>query len=79
MTAESLPKFSRPALQRWESIPAQIRQRLLSNVLCGQCQHETTIMNLSGTIKKGDLLLEGQCLDCQGKVARIIEQALTNS
>jgi hypothetical protein len=40
--------------------PADIRQRLLSNVWCGQCRHETTITNFSGTIKGGDLLLVGQ-------------------
>jgi hypothetical protein len=29
---ESFPTFTKPARQRWESIPADIRQRLLSNV-----------------------------------------------
>lgn len=56
MTIESLPTFTKPARQRWESIPADIRKRLLSNVWCGQCRHETTITNFSGTIKGGDLL-----------------------
>ena len=35
MAIESLPTFTKPARQRWESIPADIRQRLLSNVWCG--------------------------------------------
>ena len=56
MTIELLPTFTKPARQRWESIPADIRRRLLSNVWCGQCRHETTITNFSGTIKGGDLL-----------------------
>lgn len=38
MTIESLPTFTKPARQRWESIPADIRQRLLSNVWCGHCR-----------------------------------------
>ena len=59
MTIESLPTFTQPARQRWESIPADIRKRLLSNVWCGHCRHETTITNFSGTIKGGDLLLVG--------------------
>lgn len=42
---ESFPNFTKPARQRWESIPADIRQRLLSNVWCGHCSHETTITN----------------------------------
>lgn len=29
MAIESLPTFTKPARQRWESIPADIRQRLL--------------------------------------------------
>lgn len=73
MTIESLPTFTKPACQRWESIPDDIRQRLLSNVWCGQCRFETTITNFSGTIKGGDLLLVGNCAECHGDVARVIE------
>ncbi|SFU83634.1 Protein of unknown function [Paenacidovorax caeni] len=72
-TVESLPVFTNPARLRWESIPADIRQRLLSNVWCGQCRHETTITNFSGTIKGGDLLLVGKCAECRSDVARVIE------
>ncbi len=50
MAIESLPTFTKPARQRWESIPAEIRQRLLSNVWCDQCRHETTITNFTGTL-----------------------------
>ena len=70
---ESFPSFTKPARQRWESIPADIRKRLLSNVWCGQCRHETTITNLSGTIKGGDLLLVGKCAECRSAVARVME------
>ncbi len=73
MTVESLPSFTRPARQRWVSIPADIRQRLLANVWCGQCRHEVTITHFAGTIKGGNLLLVGKCAACQGDVARVIE------
>ena len=73
MAIESLPTFTKPARQRWESIPAGIRKRLLSNVWCGQCRHETTITNFTGTLKGDDLLLVGRCAECQGDVARGIE------
>lgn len=73
MPVESLPAFTRPAGLRWEAIPPDIRQRLLTNVWCAHCRHETTITSLSGTIKGGDLLLVGKCAECQGDVARIIE------
>ena len=74
MNIESLPTFTRPARQRWESIPADIRQRLLTNVWCGQCRHEVTITNFSGTIKGGNLLLVGKCAECRGDVARVHAQ-----
>lgn len=75
MTVESLPAFTRLARQRWESIPDDIRQRLLVNVWCGQCRHEVTITNFSVAIKGGDLLLVGKCTECHGDVARVIEGA----
>jgi hypothetical protein len=72
---ESLPTFTRPARQRWESIPAYVRQRLLSNVWCGHCRHEVTITDIGGTIKGRELLLVGRCADCRSEVARVIEGA----
>lgn len=73
MAIESLPVFTKPARQRWESIPADVRQRLLSNVWCGHCSRETTITHFTGTIKGGGLRLLGQCAACHGDVARVIE------
>ena len=73
MTIESLPDFTPPAHQRWESIPRDTHQRLLSNVRCGRCGHEVRITKFSGTIKGGHLLLVGKCAECQGDVARVIE------
>ena len=73
MTIESLPSFTKPARLRWESIPANIRQCLLSNVWRGQCSHDTTITNFSGVVKGGDLLLVGKCAECHSDVARVIE------
>jgi len=75
MSIESFPNFTPPARQRWESIPADIRKRLLSNVWCGGCRHEVTITNFTGAIKGGDLLLVGKCAKCHGDVARVIEGA----
>jgi hypothetical protein len=73
MDVESFPDFTPAARQRWESISADIRHRLLSNVWCTRCRHETTITNFSGAIKVIDLLLVGKCAECHGDVARIVE------
>ena len=74
MTIETFPDFTPPARKQWDSIPADIRQRLLSNVWCGACRHEVTIRNFSGTLKGKDLLLVGKCAECHGDVARLIER-----
>lgn len=71
----SLPTFTKPARERWEVLPSALHQRLLSNVWCGSCRQETTIKNFSGTMERGDLLLSGECIKCQGKVARLIENS----
>ena len=70
---EPFPNLTKPARQRWESIPPDIRQRLLSNVWCSHCGHETTITNFTGTLKGGDLLMVGKCAECRSDVARVIE------
>jgi hypothetical protein len=72
MTIESLPDFSGPASQRWESIPTDIRQRLLTNVWCSQCRHAVTIVNLNGTMSGGDLLLVGKCTQKDSQIEELL-------
>ena len=81
MAIESLPTFTKPARQRWESTPADIRQRLSSNVWCGHCSHETTITNFTGhpqiTVPSGFLKEEPEAIHfmgglySEGKMCRI--------
>jgi hypothetical protein len=73
VTIESIPEFTATAAKLWEAIPAETRKMLLSNVWCGKCGHAVTITNFSGSVKAGDLLLEGTCSECRGDVARVIE------
>ena len=73
MSVESLPDFTQPARERWDTIPANIRQGLLENVWCGHCRQAVTITNFSGAMKTGALLLVGKCGECHGDVARLIE------
>lgn len=75
MAVESLPSFTPPAAKLWKEIPEDIRKRLLSNVWCMHCRHETTITNFSGTVKGGNLLLVGKCAECHKDVARVVESA----
>lgn len=73
MTVEKLPTFSSGAAKLWSAVPAETKKLLLSNVWCTKCRHEVTIRNFSGTVKSGNLLLAGECAECRGDVARLIE------
>lgn len=75
MSVESFPKFTPPAAKLWADIPAQTRKQLLSNVWCGRCKHSVTIKNFSGVVRANNLLLVGQCSECQSDVARLIESS----
>ncbi len=77
MPIESIPKFTAPASKLWAAIPTETRKMLLSNVWCGKCRHEVTIINFSGAVKAGDLLLVGKYSECQGDVARVIEMNIS--
>lgn len=73
MTEPKLPSFTPDAALFWAAIPVEIKQKILANVYCSGCRSPVTIINFTGTIKGGDLLLQGSCAICGGKVARLIE------
>jgi len=73
MPIESQPTFTPEAAELWANIPADVKKRLLSNVWCSHCRREVTILNFTGAVKAGDLLLVGTCSDCRGDVARVVE------
>ena len=73
MNVESIPKFTRPAVKLWATVPTQAKKLLLSNVWCVRCSHSITITDFAGTVKGGDLLLQGLCSECRGDVARVID------
>ena len=71
----SVKIFSLQAELLWESVPPAVRPTLLCNVWCGQCRTEVEIVDYAGKEKAGDLILEGRCAVCAGRVARFIETA----
>ncbi len=63
-----------PKVQKiWESIPGDIRFKILNNVWCVNCASTTGMGKVSGKIEKGMLVLRGVCTRCGGEVARVIE------
>jgi hypothetical protein len=65
--------FSSDAKGIWEGIPPLQKTRILNNVWCTHCAKGTTIIHYMGKVASGDLILEGECERCGGKVARLIE------
>jgi hypothetical protein len=57
----------------WQGIPDEHKELIISNVWCGSCSKETTIVNFKGKIERGDLILEGECQACGDLVARLVE------
>lgn len=70
-----LPHFSPPASRLWNAIPADTRKLLLANVYCGHCRGAVSIINVTGAVKGGDLVLYGNCAACGHDLARHVEQA----
>lgn len=69
----TIPSFTPAARDFWESLPPGIDQRLLDNVFCGNCRGAVRIVDYSGEIVGGDLVLKGKCATCGGPVVRLIE------
>lgn len=65
--------FTSQALKLWQKVPAWAQEKLLANVYCGNCVAMTTIVDFSGEVVGGDIVLSGVCKNCGSKVARVIE------
>lgn len=72
---ESKPRtFSPQAAKRWASIPLNSQESILANVYCTNCHKAVQIVNFTGNIELGDLLLRGNCAVCKHKVVRLVEK-----
>lgn len=57
---------------KWNMISAAIQKKLLDNVFCHKCE-VTTIVDYTIENAGSDIVLQGKCAKCGGKVARLIE------
>jgi hypothetical protein len=73
MTVSKLPQFTPKAAEFWATIPAAIKPQLLASVFCSQCRDVVKIVDLKGTVSRGDLVLDGNCAVCGNRVTRVIE------
>jgi len=68
-------QFTDKAKHLWDKMPMAEKTMILNNVWCVGCSKVTTIVDYSGSVKKGDLVLNGKCQRCRGDVARLVESA----
>jgi hypothetical protein len=73
MAIIAFPEFSPQAAAFWANIAMQQRAQKLDNVFCGHCLCGVEIVDYSGSMKSGDLLLKGKCAKCGHDVARLVE------
>ena len=67
------PRLTKQATKFWNAMPSHARAQILANVYCVQCRGAVSITDVSGTLKRGDLVLEGKCGECGHAVARLVE------
>ena len=73
MSLEQPPKFTQQAAKLWAEIPAHERKLFLANTWCHHCSSVVRIKNLNCRVETGDLVLVGQCGNCDFAVARVVE------
>jgi len=66
-------KFDKKAMQKFNQIPDDIKAKILSNVYCSNCKDTVKIVEFEASMDGDDLILQGKCENCSGKVARLIE------
>lgn len=61
-----------PAEAKWSTISDINQKKLLDNVFCGKCG-VTTIVDYKIENSRSDIVLQGKCKKCGGKIARVVE------
>jgi len=57
----------------WASVPPQHQEAILENVWCGHCREAVRIVDYTVGEIRGDVLLDGHCAVCGGRVRRHVE------
>jgi hypothetical protein len=71
-------KFTTEAALLWGGIPVAMQKRILKSALCAKCNIMVEIVNYSGTVENGDLILDGDCAFCGHAAARVVETSKAN-
>jgi Plasmid pRiA4b ORF-3-like protein len=65
--------MAKEALKLWMGLPADSRNKILSNVWCPDCKGAATMCDYSVDFDRGLVVLRGFCATCGHKVARALE------
>ena len=65
--------FTPAAQLLWDAIPQHFQDQILHNVWCLHCSDMTTMTDFTGEVHGKSLVLRGTCVNCRGKVARVLE------
>ena len=57
----------------WQTVSEPAQEAILRAVWCGQCRKGVPIIDYAGKEIGGDVILEGRCGICGGRVARRVE------
>ncbi|MCP4356663.1 MAG: plasmid pRiA4b ORF-3 family protein [Chloroflexi bacterium] len=69
----STQTFTPQGQRFWDSIPGHIQVKIIGATWCKHCRENTTLVNFKGNIERGDLILRGQCIRCDGSIIRLLE------
>lgn len=62
------------ALQFWNDLPEEHRERIISNVYCGYCLDAVKIVECTIHNDPFGVLLRGKCNNCSNRIARLVER-----
>ena len=62
----------------WDAISPHFQERVLHNVWCPHCGDMTTMTDFTGEVHGRSLVLQGRCVTCLGRGARVLEGAPVN-
>jgi hypothetical protein len=68
-----LSNFTPPAQKLWAAIPSEHRIVILNSVWCGYCRETTNMLNIIGSVKGGDLILQGKRERWGNAIGRLVE------
>jgi len=66
-------QFTPQAAILWSAISKENQQRVLKNVFCGKCRTSVEMVQFTGKVEQGKIILEGLCAVCGGKAVRVLE------